>query len=166
VALSAANLQPAIQASGSIPFWLRAVHDIAGAPPGACWDGGITDYHLHWPWQQLPVSAESAGLVLYPHFEPRLIPGWLDKAWKRRHRHSAWFDNLVLLCPDPAWVARLPGGKLPDRQDFKALHTDERVRRWRVAVAESQRLADELAEWLAAGCPIGRVRPLGSSGSL
>jgi hypothetical protein len=166
VALSAANLQPAIQASGSIPFWLRAVHDIAGAPRGACWDGGITDYHLHWPWQQLPASAESAGLVLYPHFEPRLIPGWLDKAWTRRHRHSAWLDNLVLLCPDPAWVARLPGGKLPDRQDFKALRTDERVRRWRIAVAESQRLADELAEWLAAGCPVEQVRPLGSSGSL
>jgi hypothetical protein len=26
---------------------LQAVHDIPGAPPGAYWDGGITDYHLH-----------------------------------------------------------------------------------------------------------------------
>ena len=29
------------------------------------------------------------GLVLYPHFhEPQVVPGWLDKAWKRRHRAS------------------------------------------------------------------------------
>ena len=41
-ALSAANLQPALLASCSIPFWLDAVHDIPGAPQGAYWDGGIT----------------------------------------------------------------------------------------------------------------------------
>jgi hypothetical protein len=45
-------------------------------------------------------------------------------------------------------VASLPGGKLPDRSDFKAYGDDEaaRQRTWRRAVAESQRLADELAE--------------------
>lgn len=162
VPLTAENLQPSILASGSIPFWLRAVHDIPGAPPGAYWDGGITDYHLHWPWSGLPRDAASAGLVLYPHFSPRLIPGWLDKAWKGRHRFSAGLDNLIVLCPNPAWVATLPGGKLPDRQDFKALPTDERIRCWRLAVAESQRLADEFEAWLAAGCPIDQVRPLAS----
>jgi hypothetical protein len=160
VALTAHNLQPSILASGSIPFWLRAVHDIPGGPPGAYWDGGITDYHLHWPWSGLPRDEASAGLVLYPHFSPQLIPGWLDKAWKRRHRASPWLDNLIVLCPDPAWVATLPGGKLPDRQDFKALPTEQRVRHWRQAVAESQRLADEFEGWLAAGCPLDRVRPL------
>ena len=46
VALDEANLAPAILASCSIPFWLDAVHDIAGAPRGAYWDGGITDYHM------------------------------------------------------------------------------------------------------------------------
>ena len=45
--LTAANFYPALQASCSIPFVLRAVHAIPGAPPGAYWDGGITDYHLH-----------------------------------------------------------------------------------------------------------------------
>lgn len=161
VALTADNLQPSILASGSIPFWLRAVHDIPGGPRGAYWDGGITDYHLHWPWSSLAPEEASAGLVLYPHFSPRLIPGWLDKAWRRRHRPSPGLDNLLLLCPDPAWVASLPGGKLPDRQDFKALPTGERMRRWRLAVAESQRLADEFEAWLALGCPLDRVRPLG-----
>ena len=160
VALTAENLQPSILASGSIPFWLRAVHDLPGAPPGAYWDGGITDYHLHWPWAQWPAEPESGGLVVYPHFQPLLIPGWLDKAWKRRHRFSAGLDNLIVLCPNPAWVAGLPGGKLPDRQDFKTLPTDERVRRWRAAVAESQRLADEFEAWLATGCPLDGVQPL------
>ena len=35
VPLTAANFQPALQASCSIPFVLNAVHDIPGAPPGA-----------------------------------------------------------------------------------------------------------------------------------
>lgn len=155
VALSADNLCPALLASCSIPFWLQAVHDIAGAPAGAYWDGGITDYHLH-----LPYASMASGLVLYPHFQPRLVPGWLDKGLKRRHRPSPWLDNLVLLSPRPEWVATLPGGKLPDRGDFKAfLHAPaERQRRWRLALAESQRLADELADWLAR--PTADARPL------
>ena len=37
----------AMQASCSIPFVLQAVPRIAGAPSGAYWDGGITDYHMH-----------------------------------------------------------------------------------------------------------------------
>ncbi|MCK6426591.1 MAG: phospholipase [Burkholderiaceae bacterium] len=160
VALQADNLQAAILASGSIPFWLRAVHDIPGGPPGAYWDGGITDYHLHWPWSGLPAQPDSAGLVLYPHFQPQLVPGWLDKAWKRRHRGDPGLDNLLILCPDPAWVASLPGGKLPDRQDFKTLPTDERIHRWRRAVAEAERLAEQFDAWLAAGCPLDRVQPL------
>ena len=49
------RLWPRILASCSIPFWLDAVHDIPGAPRGAYWDGGITDYHLHLPY---PVAAD------------------------------------------------------------------------------------------------------------
>ena len=82
--------------------------------------------------------------MLYPHFQRQVIPGWLDKALKHRHRSSAFLDNLVLLVPSPEWVASLPAGKLPDRNDFTQLAHDvpERQRRWRQAVAESQRLAD------------------------
>ena len=142
--LDAVNLSPAILASCSIPFWLKAVHDIPGGPRGAYWDGGITDYHLHWPYADM-----DEGLVLYPHFQPTVVPGWLDKAWRARHRATAALDNLVLLCPSPEWVATLPGGKIPDRSDFKTYAQDEPARQqvWRRAVAESQRLADEFAEW-------------------
>jgi hypothetical protein len=146
VPLSAANLCPSILASCSIPFWLDAVHDIPGAPPGAYWDGGITDYHLH-----LDYAAMVDGLVLYPHFQPNLVPGWLDKALRHRHRASARLANLVLLSPHPDWVRTLPGAKLPDRGDFKAYGDDlaGRVRDWSRAITESRRLADEFERLVA-----------------
>jgi hypothetical protein len=143
VHLSRANLRGALLASCSIPFWLRAQHDLPGAPRGAYWDGGITDYHLHLDYRALQSSG--APLVLYPHFQRQVVPGWLDKALKHRHRATAFLDNVVLLCPSPEWIATLPGAKLPDRNDFIKLDAEERRRRWRIAVAASQRLADDLA---------------------
>lgn len=140
VPLSEANLRHALLASCSIPFWLAAQQDLAGAPKGAYWDGGITDYHLHLDYRAL--LGTEAPLVLYPHFQREVIPGWLDKMLKRRHRPSPFLDNLVLLVPDSDWVRSLPGGKLPDRNDFVKLPPAERMRRWRLAVAESERLAE------------------------
>jgi hypothetical protein len=163
VPLSVANLQPAVLASCSIPFMLRAVRDIPGAPDGAYWDGGLTDYHLHWPNAGLNVQADGrAALVLYPHFQPRLVPGWLDKKHTRRHDHTPGLANLVLLCPSRRWIASLPGGKLPDRDDFTRLIDDDdaRIDLWRRGLAESQRLADEFADWLACGAPVDRVQAL------
>jgi hypothetical protein len=141
VHLSRANLRPAILASCSIPFWLRAQTDLAGAPAGAYWDGGITDYHLHLDYRAL--QQQAAPLVLYPHFQRAVVPGWLDKALKHRHKATEFLDNMVLVCPSPEWIAALPGAKLPDRNDFMKLDTAERLQRWRVAVAESARLADD-----------------------
>ena len=146
VVLTADNLGPAILASGSIPFVLQPVHPIAGAPSGAYWDGGITDYHLH-----LPFAGMTDGLVLYPHFQRALVPGWLDKGLKRRHGATGFLDNVVVLAPHPDWVRSLPGGKLPDRQDFKAWRHDPagRIAAWTQAVAAAQQLADEADGWLA-----------------
>jgi hypothetical protein len=157
VALTPANLTAAVLASCSIPFWLDAVHDIAGGPRGAYWDGGITDYHLHLPYAQM-----AQGLVLYPHFQRQVVPGWLDKAWKPRHRASPALDNVIVLAPAPQWIRTLPGGKLPDRGDFKAYgdDVDGRMRAWRRALAESARLADEFEELVSSGRPIEGV-PLG-----
>lgn len=143
VALSAANLQPSILASCSIPFWLEAVRDIPGAPSGAYWDGGITDYHLH-----LDYASMREGLVLYPHFQRAIVPGWLDKALRHRHRASERLSNVVVLAPRTEWIATLPGAKLPDRSDFRTFGDDHdgRVAAWSRALAESRRLADEFAE--------------------
>jgi hypothetical protein len=156
VPLTAANLAPAVLASCAIPFALEPVQDPPGAPRGTYWDGGITDYHLH-----LPYAGMADGLVLYPHFGPHVVPGWLDKAWKRRHRASAWLDNLVLLSPHPDWVRALPGGKLPDRGDFKAYGDDvaARQRVWRGALAQAQALADAFAELVHDARPVA-AQPL------
>jgi len=146
VLLSEANFQPALQASCSIPFLLKAVHDIPGAPKGAYWDGGITDYHLHLKYACGP----GPGLVLYPHFQKAVVPGWLDKGLKWRHRATAFLDRMVVLAPDPAWVRTLPNAKLPDRSDFTRYGADlqSRMDAWWTAAMAGQQLADEFAEWL------------------
>lgn len=150
VPLDERNVRPSILASCSIPFWLKAVQDIPGAPAGAYWDGGITDYHLHLDYASI-ASADAPGLVLYPHFQKSVIPGWLDKGLRHRHRATERLANVVLLAPNPEWIATLPNGKLPDRNDFKAYGDDfdGRVKAWSLALAESQRLADELADAVA-----------------
>ena len=146
VGLSEANFNAALQASCSIPFVLKAIHNIPGAPPGAYWDGGITDYHLHLNYN----AAMSEGLVLYPHFQKAVVPGWLDKAFKWRHGATHFLDNMVVLAPDAAWVKKLPNGKLPDRTDFPRYGTNlgARMEAWGTAVASSTQLADEFAQWL------------------
>ncbi len=154
--LSEANFHLALQASCSIPFLLEAVHDIPGALRGAYWDGGITDYHLH-----LDYRLRDEGLVLYPHFQQAVVPGWLDKGLKWRHRSTGFLDRMVVLAPDPDWIRTLPNAKLPDRKDFLqyANDVDARITVWDRAVREAQRLADELAARLQSD-NIGEVLPL------
>ena len=152
--LTSTNFMDAVRASCSIPFVLDAVHDIAGAPRGAYW----ADYHMHLDYL---ASQTGQGVVLYPHFQKAVVPGWLDKNWKRRHQPSAYLDSMIVLAPDPAWVARLPNGKLPDRHDFLSYGRDHgaRANAWNASVTASQQLADEFAQWLATA-DMGRVEPL------
>lgn len=174
VALTAENFQAALRASCSIPFALQAVHQIPGAPPGAYWDGGITDYHLHLDYRSAldaaraaatldaPPAENSRGVVLYPHFQRAVVPGWLDKSLTWRHGATHFLDDVIVLAPKPEWVATLPHGKLPDRTDFARYGRDlpARVRAWSTAVAESERLRDEFAAWVARGGPVADARAL------
>jgi hypothetical protein len=157
VALTEANFQPALQASCSIPFALNAIHDIPGAPTGAYWDGGITDYHLHLNYN----AAGKGPLVLYPHLQKAIVPGWMDKSLKWRHGATHFLDNTLVLAPDPAWVKTLPNGKLPDRTDFARYGADlkSRIAVWSTAVSASARLADEFRQWLEHP-DMGRVEAL------
>jgi len=178
VPLSMANFQSALQASCSIPFVLKAVHNIPGAPPGAYWDGGITDYHLHLNYPAAPEHATKSiaaqeystraggqkghkGLVLYPHFQKAVVPGWLDKGLKWRHHATHHLDTMVLLAPNPEWVKTLPNGKLPDRTDFTRYGNDlaARVKAWQAACSASVQLAEEFAAWLEKP-DLARVQPL------
>jgi hypothetical protein len=148
--LTEANFYPALQASCSIPFVLRSVRDIPGAPPGAYWDGGITDYHLHLNYPA--ASTELANkLVLYPHFQKAVVPGWLDKGLKWRHAATPFLSNMVLLAPNPDWVKTLPNAKLPDRKDFTHYGADlqGRIKAWSQAASQAKQLSDEFAAWLA-----------------
>ena len=146
VALTPANLEDALLASGSIPLIADPVNAIAGAPAGDYWDGGLIDYHLHWRYAALD------GVVLIPHFVGHLTAGWLDKflPWRRHGVGQAgrpWLDNVLIVAPSAALLARLPGGRLPDRRDFHRYGTDHdrRLRDWRQAIGECERLAEAFA---------------------
>jgi hypothetical protein len=158
--LTEANFMPAVQASCSIPFVMQAVEVIEGAAPGAYWDGGITDYHLHLDWQTARSGSEG-GIVLYPHFQRQVIPGWLDKGLKWRHAPTHFLDHTVVLAPHPEWVQTLPNAKLPDRRDFTTYGQDlqARVKVWNAAARAAQQLADEFAHWLERADG-SRVNPL------
>lgn len=148
VPLHAGNLFDAALASGTLPAVMTPVRDIADAD-GVYVDGGIVDYHPVLPFAQLP------GIVLYPHFGPDLLPGWFDKWFSARRTGPArsatgWLDNVILIAPAPALLARLPGGKLPDRKDFTRYGQDHAGRQaaWQRGLAELAVLGDDLARWV------------------
>lgn len=155
VKLDPANLGAALMASASIPLVLEGVANIPQAPPGVYWDGGIVDYHLHLPYHR------AKGLVLYPHFTDRIVPGWLDKGLPWRRARGEWLENVLLVAPSREYLAGLPLGKLPDRNDFKRFAGDDagRMRYWRTAVDESERLAEAFLEFVRRP-DLARVAPL------
>lgn len=155
-ALTVNNFRNALIASGSIPLVLEGVSAIDGASPGTFWDGGLIDYHLHLPY------AETSGLVLYPHFTNKIVPGWLDKMLPWRKAEGAWLDNVVLISPTREYLDRLPLKKLPDRSDFKRYlnNFDGRLTYWQFAMGESARLRDELAALIESGEIVNRLRAI------
>ena len=99
--------------------------------------------------------------MLYPHFQKSVVPGWLDKRLKWRHKATHFLDNMILLAPSTEWIKTLPNGKLPDRTDFTHYGSNlaARVKAWSAAVAASQQLADDLALWLERP-DAGQVSPI------
>lgn len=162
--LTRANLAASLLASGTLPLIMQPVTNIAGLPPGYYWDGGLIDYHLALPYARLEREQPDA-LVLYPHFNEHIVPGWLDKAmpWRRAARgpNRAWLDNVLIVAPTPAFLQTLPRAKLPDRGDFKhyGLDHDARMRNWQQAMGEGQRLRDEFAAFVERP-DLSRLRPL------
>lgn len=153
VALTPANLKPALMASASIPLVLEGVR-IPGAPTGTYRDGGVVDYHLDLDF------GPGDGLVLYPHFYPHVVPGWFDKALRWRRARPANFRRALLVSPSAAFVARLPHGKIPDRRDFVERSDRVRIAAWRAVIEATTAMADELQELLATDRIADHVRPL------
>ncbi|WP_150306275.1 patatin-like phospholipase domain-containing protein [Pseudomonas saliphila] len=155
VHLSAANMRQALLASGSIPMVMEAVRDIPGMAAGSYRDGGLLDYHLDLPYQ-------APGVVLYPHFIDRIVPGWFDKTLPWRRGNLQQLKDVLLMAPSREYLASLPYGKLPDRKDFTRFLDDDATREkyWRTAMAESARLGDEFLELVDSGRLIDRIQPL------
>ena len=153
IKLTEHNVFDALIASGSIPFVLDGVRDVEGGPNGLYVDGGITDYHFDVPFHS------NDGLVLYPHFYPRVVPGWFDKHLKWRKVVGRYYDNVLLVVPSAEFVSGLPFGKIPDRQDFRNLDYQQRIDYWQKVLQESQRLADDFSRLVETADGLTNVQP-------
>jgi len=157
IPLTEENLKPALLASGSIPVVMSRVTDIPGAPKGTYRDGGIIDYHM-----DVPFTKDGDGIVLFPHYMDRIIPGWFDKSLPWRKPNPAHVENLLLLHPTEAFMQRLPYGKAPDRGDFRLFRgrDAERIDFWNKAIQESRRLSEDFLDAVESGRIRKLVKPL------
>lgn len=131
------NLIDALRATAAIPLVVPGIRDPRHAPRGRYRDGGLIDYHMDLPYTAQP------GLVLYPHFYGHIVPGWFDKRLSWRRPKPQRLDNVLMVAPSADFVAGLPGGKIPDRDDFRRLDDATRRQRWQQISAETERLGDE-----------------------
>ena len=157
VGLTEKNLKPALMASGAIPLVMAGVQNIPGAPDGVYRDGGVIDYHL-----DIPFLNNNNGIVLYPHFTNRIIPGWLDKQIPWRRPNMNHMDNVLLLTPSREFLDHLPHKKIPDRNDFyKFKQQDkERIAYWNTSVDMGADMAEEFMECTASGRIRDQIQPI------
>ncbi len=143
VQLTEKNLKSALLASGSIPLVMSGVEKISGAANGLYWDGGLLDYHL-----DIPFMEDNNGIVLYPHYTDRIIPGWLDKKLSWRKPDPKNMENVLLVSPSRKFVESLPNQRIPDRNDFFLYerHDDDRIAYWNTVANESGILGQEFLE--------------------
>jgi len=146
--LSEINFKHVLVASGAIPIYVAGVHDIYGAPVGTYRDGGLIDYHLSHRF-----NARENDLTLFFHHQERIVPGWFDKRFKSRRPESEALSNVVMVYPTDTFIAKLPNGKVPDRDDFRDYLNDHagRVANWRRAAALAEPLGEQFVESVQSG---------------
>jgi hypothetical protein len=155
IELNAENLSQSLVASGAIPM-MMAPTKIPGGKDRWHWDGGLVDYHFSGPF-----NAED-GLVFYPHFFPKITPGWLDKGIPWRKAKAENYDNVVMLAPSEEFIAKLPYGKIPDRKDFEALSNEDREAYWNAVLEATNQLVDDLHSALEKDGARSAVMPIES----
>jgi hypothetical protein len=157
VPLTSDGMVAAALASGTIPFLMQPVHGLPFAPRGMYMDGGLADYHLRQPY-----VVPGEGITLFPHYQKRICAVWYDDATPRRRPPSEALADVLQIHPSDAFLATLPSGRLPDRDEFftyvDAPH--ERIRRWTEVVARSEELGRELTQDLASGAWADRLQPI------
>ena len=156
-ALSPDNLNQALLASGSIPYVMEGVRDISGASPGVYRDGGATDYHL-----DVPFGLNGRGIVFYPHFSRRIIPGWFDKHLSWRRPSAGNMADVLVVAPSESFVSRLPNKKITDRKDFYHYADDDKGRFacWQTVADAGKILAEDFMDAVTSGNICHRVQPL------
>jgi hypothetical protein len=142
--LEAERVRHALLASGSIPLVMEGVRSTPGVW-GTLFDGGILDYHFDFAFERRP------GLVLFPHFFDRITPGWFDKPLGWRRPQQGDLEDVVMLAPSNEFIDSLPGGRVPDRNDFLTLDTGGRIRQWRQVLDRCRVLADEWRDLIEGG---------------
>jgi hypothetical protein len=143
IRLNEANFKHAVMASGAIPLVVAGIKDIYGAPGGVYRDGGLIDYHLTNNY-----ARTNEDIILYFNHQERIIPGWLDKKLSYRRPTEDILENVVMIYPTDNFIAGLPGGKVPERDDF-ATFIDAprtRIKNWWRAVELAQPLGEEFLE--------------------
>ena len=127
----------ALKATGSIPMLMEPVTEIA-APNKLLWDGALVDYHIG-------LSYNSPGLVFYPHFADRIIPGWFDKFVPWRKASQTALDKMIMIYPSKDFIASLPDQKIPDRKDFETYfdQNETRIAQWYEVAKRGEEIAAE-----------------------
>ncbi len=148
------NISNALLASGSIPLVMSGIKNIHGSPKGMFRDGGIVDYHFDF---SLSHENQTQGLTLYPHFSPEPKAGWFDKNYSRKVLSKSYQDTLLIV-PSAQFIESLPYKKIPDRNDFKNLEADTRIKYWLTVLSETDRLAESLNEFIIKQ-DIKRIKP-------
>ncbi|ARU56513.1 alpha/beta superfamily hydrolase [Oleiphilus messinensis] len=142
IPLNKVNLPEALIASGTIPMIMQPTK-ITGGKDRWYWDGALTDYHFGGPFKV------SDGLILYPHFSSKIVPGWFDKPLPWRKPTLENYSNVVMLVPSASFIENLPYRKIPDRKDFERLSDSEREHYWNIVLDETDRLVAALHSALA-----------------
>lgn len=148
IPLSEINFKAAVIASGALPLYVAGVKDVYSAPLGTYRDGGLIDYHLSHRF-----NARDDDMTLFFHHQERIIPGWFDKRLKSRRPSPEVLANCVMVYPTEAFVAKLPNGKVPDRDDFRSYLAapSERVKVWQDAAAMAEPLGEQFVDLVENG---------------
>jgi len=153
IELSEDNLRQSLTASGAIPVVLEP-SKITGGKDRLHWDGGMVDYHFSGPFNV------DDGLVFYPHFSPKLIPGWFDKALPWRKIKAKNYSNVVMITPSKKFISNLPFGKIPDRKDFVNMSDHDREVYWHKVLVATDKLVEEFHEIMEKDGGASVVQPI------
>lgn len=153
ITFSPSNIQSALRSTGTIPFLMEPVSDIASLD-GLLWDGALVDYHIG-------LDYNTDGLILYPHFADLIIEGWFDKFLPWRKFSGKVLDRMIMISPTSEFISRLPDAKIPDRKDFETYmeNDSDRISNWYQAAAMGNEMAEEWDKIYSDGSLLDHIIP-------